>query len=152
MNIQKVTKANAFSPGKNTWFLPQLSHSKWTRKVDWYLNFVISRADNHNSAQLSPKLESIISENELPLQPIKCDDKAPALFASHSRLPNHQTIVINFNNDIQTWVTEIQKIWQNLNQPQSRIFLPVDISIDEFKNLWPKTESDSELDVVAFDN
>lgn len=148
MNVQTVPNATALSPGKETWVLPSLNQSRWTQKVDWYLNFILTRAQQHEVKGFDSKLSHIVNDNELPLGPITVPDDAAFLLGSESRLPNKQTVVIPYADDIEKWIHKAHEVWSGLNQPSVRIFLPTELSADDFKNHWPKNTDETTIEIV----
>ena len=70
MATQTLYKSGAFGPGSKLWITPELEQSNWTRLIDWYLNFQISKAKFHNSQEASPQLKKIAYDNDVELKPI----------------------------------------------------------------------------------
>lgn len=143
-----LSKAAAFNPGSELWLLPELEQSRWTQLVDWYLNFIISRAHKYTTPSLSPKLQSIIETYKLPLQPIKPGKSVPMLFSSEGRLPSRQTIILKYHDSMEEWLDKSSNIWQKLNRPRLRIFLPDDISEKDFNKLWPQSDPATAIELV----
>ena len=151
MAINRLSQAAALGQGSYLWIVPPLYQSQWTKKLDWYLNFQISRSLEHKSPILSDELKKIIEDNKLstlyefttkPIHP------KPLLIASHDHLPNGAILAIELENNFSHWVSECYKHWQLLEKPSLRIFLPQNLSVEEFFKLWPKDNDYAEITLV----
>ncbi len=151
MAIQKLSQAGAFGPGSDLWILPPLRHSAWARKVDWYLNFQISRAKDHQFRKLDPELEEIMNTNELlPLIPVETSPvPPPLLIASHSHLPNQMTLEIPMDKELKNWVLLCHHIWKNLGRPSLRVFLPGPALFENFVEEWPDSQTATDISLVS---
>ncbi len=138
MKIQTLSKAGAYRPGADIWVIPELNSSKWSRQIDWYLNFIISRGTTHSPKKLSKTLTHILSENDMKLTPFKLNKQAPLMFASQHRLPNKQTVLLPLNKEKVKWIQSILKLWSGLNHPFIRVFLPPNFTDEEFNSLSPQ--------------
>jgi hypothetical protein len=139
MAVQTLYRAQAFGPGAEMWVVPANETSPILKKMDWYLNFQLSKAHHHQTEQLAPQLRSILNENQLQDFAPAAADKPPLMIAAESFFPT-QTIVET--PITKNWIENIQKIWTGMNRPTLRIFLPTQISAEEFKSKWsgPATE------------
>ncbi len=43
MNVQVLYKVGVFGPGSSLWIIPHLDHSPWSQRINWHLNFQISK-------------------------------------------------------------------------------------------------------------
>lgn len=150
MAMQKLSQASAFGSGSDLWILPPLENSSWTRKIDWYLNFQISRAKGHHSLTLSPELKEILTENDLPFFELKKDPKRPSplLIASHSYLPNKMTLELPWSNELQTWVQDCHRHWDCLGRPPLRVFLPLNVNSESFLENWLEPQTSVDITLV----
>ena len=136
MAIKSLYRAQAFGPGSDMWVIPSKESSNLNQKMDWYLNFQLSKAHDHQSQSLSPQLRSLLNANQLQmLADSPAHTGALMLSAEHS-FPTKTVIEVPFDNK-KKWVEHIHVTWQNLGQPALRVFLPSPLSPDEFKDLWP---------------
>ncbi len=133
----KILSAHtALVPGSDLWVLPQLTESYWTERINWYLNFQISRAESHKSKALSDLQIQEIHEFDLPHFEPQNNIPNALLIGSRDSLPNSQTIVLKFNQDIEVWLKDIQHIWSALGQPKIRIFAPKKIKAENISQIW----------------
>lgn len=150
MAIQKLSQAGAFGSGSELWILPQVEKSVWARKIDWYLNFQISRAKDHTPHRPRPELNEILSQNEQEFVEYTTDESTrPLLVASHSHLPNEMTLELPFHEEPQHWVKQAHTHWDQLRRPTLRVFLPPGMPMDDFIQLWPEPSTSVEITLVS---
>ena len=127
MPIKQLSYHTALTPGSDLWVLSEKKYSFWTRKIDWYLNFQISRKFSHTNLS-SDQVERLTNEWELPYFKLDLDNTNKALMiASESFLPNTKTIILPFiNKHLTSWICEALKVWENIKYPSLRLFLPND--------------------------
>ncbi len=101
MTVNILTPLHQFQAGDDLWIFPQLEKSLILKKMDWYLNFQL-----HNS---------------------NFQNQQPTYICSHKKLPTKAIVSVPFSGDIKAWSINIYKVWQNLNCPSFRIFLPDNI-------------------------
>ncbi len=145
MNILSPTEA--FSQGSELWIIPDRRNSYWARRIDWHLQFLISRSMAHESPQISPELKRIVTDNEIDNEIGDISKSAPLLIFSVDLLPNRETVHLPFGNNFKTWIERASSVWQNLKKPTVRVFLPRTQNIDEFKNHW--ADLDDTVSVVV---
>lgn len=136
MSFQTLYRAKAFGPGADMWVIPEGSNSPMAKKVDWYLNFQVARAELHSVMPVSPELKKIIVENDLDLPEPKLSAGAPLMIASSQHFPTSQIIEIKVQSSLNDWVSRIQNIWLKLRRPRMRVFLPNDLTPEDFEKIW----------------
>lgn len=148
MTFSVLSQASAFNPGSDLWIMPDLETSNWTAKLDWYLNFQICKSSRHVAPKLPAFLKDVISETGLEKKFIAPDPKAPLMIASEELLPNKWVVIIPWDNDIVQWSTKSFEIWQKLNEPSIRVFLPPGQSTGNLESTWHSRESFQDFTVV----
>ena len=118
-----LSPEKALSTGSDLWIVADLNHSKWTSKIDWYLNFQIVKASRHESPQVSDFLKEALQQTGLPAPQVTVG-KGPLLIQSEFLLPNKWVLVLPFEEDLKNWMTKVAEIWNGLQKPSVRIFLP----------------------------
>ena len=149
MAITSISHASSLNPGSDLWVLPMLDQSHWARQIDWYLNFQLSHASRHK-------------ESERPQMVIEwlnaCDIKAPRfLVPTHKRwlipssmlLPNRWVMMMDADVDSGIWVEQIAKCWLDMGKPTLRVFLPPQLSKDEFDKIWVRHQEFTDFGVVS---
>lgn len=148
MSLSVLSQASAFNPGSDLWIMPDLEKSNWTAKLDWYLNFQICKSSRHVAPKLPAFLKDVISETGLEKKFIAPDPKAPLMIASKELLPNKWVVIIPWDNDIVQWSAKSFEIWQKLNAPSIRVFLPPGQSTGNLESTWHSRESFQDFTVV----
>ncbi len=145
MSLKTVDSLTALSPGCDLWIVAEAQHSRWARKLDWYLNFQIQRAGLHKSRELSPEIQKVIQDCEVELPEIGTFRSAPLMIASENLLPNSKTIVVPQIQDAAGWVEACFKIWDDLGRPLTRVFLPDEMKAEAFNRAWAVKGANVEL-------
>ena len=148
MSVTVLSQASAFNPGAELWILPDLEKSPWTAKVDWYLNFQISKASRHSDPKISNFIKEVEKETEqVPV--VKPETTgAPLMIASEEHLPNKWVVILPQAEDFEAWVEKISHIWTGLQCPGMRIFLPPGQNAGQLQKHWQKHQDFQEFTVV----
>lgn len=147
MSIQVLYRSQAFSTGAKLWVIPDELNSSLMKKLDWYLNFQLTRANFHKSQSLHPQIKSIINENEMPSFDFSVSEESPLMISAENSLPTKYILQIKNKSSQKAWLNEIFNNWRALGQPELRVFLPDDISNEDFQEFWSK-EASSGVSVV----
>ena len=150
MEISVINTNSAFSAGKKVWLIDSNRDGYLRRKIDWHLNFLLLKAESHKKPELAPQMLNIIAENEMPSFHSQSIRTSPLLIPSEHAFPVSSIVEIPWVKDKEHWVTEVHKTWQLLGEPEIRVFLPQDLSANEFKKLWPKSSLLWTLEVVPW--
>lgn len=144
---QSLFRTGALGPGSNLWVAPSGDCSEWNKKLDWYLNFQISKSKEHVPSTISPEFSKNLIEYEI--QPQECKVKSDLLMIScEGRLPTKMLVIVPFADQFKDWIENIYQVWLNLLKPNLRIFLPNDFPINEFTLYWPDRNSITEITLV----
>ncbi|MBX7231159.1 MAG: hypothetical protein K1X29_03635 [Bdellovibrionales bacterium] len=140
MSVHKLVEAVAFSGMTQLWVIPDPQNSGWARLIDWYVNFQMIRAQNHQKPQFSGELLHMLDELGL-LHPTTEDfSHRPLLLDSSLRLPVQQLISLPFTSDLKSWLENCAEIIKKLNVSSFRIFLPQGITYQQVEkygsSLW----------------
>lgn len=140
MNIQVLYKIGVLGPGSSLWIIPSLNHSPWSQRINWYLNFQISKMKLRKFKKLSSNLIKTLKENEIPLSETQNSpsSSSPLLIASDSFLPNSKIVELPETKTHRLWMKLSHKIWKKLDEPSVRLFLTKDFPVSEFQSLWPE--------------
>jgi hypothetical protein len=149
MSITALDAENALSSGAKLWILADLGHSRWTERIDWYLNFQINRAEPHTTPQIGEKLNAVLAETEFVAPEVKLLEKAPLMVSSSELLPNHVTVVVPLADSASEWVLRGYAVWTELGRPELRVFLPESVSLSTFQSAWPREGEASAVQVVS---
>lgn len=129
--------SEAWSGGSQIWLLPFIKSSRWTQKIDWYLNFQLTRALKYERKDLSPDFLKFISSLGLELD-WKEDALAPVtMVLTQGQIPCEAVVMMPEKASNKLIIGQILKILEDLKGPRLRIF-PAESS----NEAWIK-ESDS---------
>ena len=125
MSIKQLSYHKALTPGSDLWVLSEKKYSFWTHKIDWYLNFQISRKFPHKNLSRD-QIKTLTGKWELPHLKVDLDSENKALMiASEHFLPNTKTVILPFTGQqLNSWIGQALKIWKNIKYPSLRLFLP----------------------------
>ena len=148
MPIRTLSSHTALVPGADLWIISDLHSSDWTQRLDWYLNFQITKAKSHQTPGLSDEQIDSLKEWELPIyeKGLRQND-VPLMISTEELLPNRQTVILPYNGDITAWLSEAEEIWKSLKKPSVRFFLPDGISKAETVRQWQIPET-ADISVV----
>lgn len=142
--------------GAETWIVPPLFLSQWAQKVNWLLNFQLSRAEKHVASDLPEKMEKILEDEEI--EPFSLShsrvERQSLLVINPNLLPNKFTVqVFDINNtagqlDFSRWVSASLKICEKLKTSSVRIFAPKDLPASKLQALLEKHPFGAEIQVV----
>ncbi|MCB0391677.1 MAG: hypothetical protein KDD58_10305 [Bdellovibrionales bacterium] len=144
---QTLFRTGALGPGAKLWITPGGEATEWNKKLDWYLNFQITRASHHIPKTLNKDFLNKIKSYNMSFESFS--PKSDLLMIScEERLPTKMLVIIPFKEDIILWVNEIHQLWLKLLKPSIRIFLPQNFPISDFSNIWPDRTSISDITLV----
>lgn len=149
MALKVLDPNNALTSGSRLWVVSDLEKSHWARKIDWYLNFQLLRAEPHRSPELSPEIKSVMERWEFDAPEISIAERAPLMVASSKLLPNTQTVMVPLSAKEELWVKACHRIWQDLGRPTMRVFLPEESTVEGFSKHWPKADQEAAIELVA---
>ncbi len=145
-----INRAHAFSPGSDLWIVPATaSQNPIIRRMDWYLNFQLSRARHRIVKELPHEIKRIMTENqmnELLSEHEKNRDTSPLAVIASDRLPTNIVVELPGAKP-PDWVQNARSVWENLGKPRIRLFLSSEIDPAIFLKYWPPSTSD-EFSVV----
>ena len=156
MSIKQLSYHTALTPGSDLWILSEKKYSFWTQKIDWYLNFQISRKFPHITLS-HEQIKKLTHEWELPHFKLDLDnEKRTLMIASENFLPNTKTVILPFSHQqLRSWVDKALRIWKNIKCPSLRLFLPNDHNYEKIDcmklidQLLPIT-TETEISFVQF--
>jgi hypothetical protein len=146
MAIKLISNEEAFSEGADIWVLATPTFSEWTKRLDWPLNLQISKASNYLPKKLSPELMAIVQQNDLKFDTTE-PEKKNLIIASEGMIPASRVVIVPGEN-WETWSKAAVKMWQDLNQPPARFFIPAFAKWDKVKNSWPSAANIETVEIV----
>lgn len=148
MALSVLSQASALNPGSDLWILPDAGNSRWTVKIDWYLNFQICKAERHHSRALPEYVAEVLSETGLERPVLRYASHAPLLIPSQNLLPNKWIAILPLHKSYSQWVADIAQSWESLQNPSLRVFLPPGQNAGSFHGLWQSHHKFEDFTVV----
>ena len=122
-----LPKRNAFIKGSDLWVISDIQSSKWTKKINWYLNFQIYKLKSVK--QLNRDQMAYLSDAGFDFKNIKAKTGS-ILISSDKLLTNKKTLIIPFNN-LKKWLSMAKACWDGLGRPSVRFFTPDKANADD---------------------
>jgi hypothetical protein len=143
-----LDKTNSFNPGAELWVIPELSESKAAPRLDWYMNFQISKSQRMSKPNLAHPLLEILSKTKLNSLQFVENSRNGILYPTEKVLPNRWVLMLPNASPVEKWCERIVEKWQGLQKPTLRIFLPQGQTAKSFENAWYKFEKFDDLSLV----
>lgn len=135
---QLLSHASAFNPGYDLWVVPDSAGSRWTLRLDWYLNFQITRARRHRPAVVPAEIDGILRDIEWRPETPAVSPQAPLLLSGDGLIPARWVAVVPDSGDLAGWTARIEALWRNLQQPALKVFLPTGVQASAFSAEWKR--------------
>lgn len=139
--------SNAFSEGSHLWCIPSIESSSWGQKLDWLLNFQISRANAWTKPQLTKEQRDQLVVYGVQFQELALPEPRPLLLSAIRHLPA-QWVLCQQSVELDPWLQGLQKVWLDLGQPSLRIFLPKGTATDTPSALMKSWKGNESLEVT----
>ncbi len=150
MNIQILPRTQSWTSGCDLWVTASPEASSWSRKMDWYLNFRITKGAQALIPERSQRLEELLLKVKWKLPKAKNWNTSPLLVAAGPWLPCKWVLVLEDLNPekIADGLKNLTKIWNDFNQPKMRLFLPSQLNQDALQKSWGSTDLPQEFELV----
>ncbi len=148
MALSVLSQASALKQGAQLWVLPDISNSRWTVKIDWYLNFQICKAQRHTLRELPDFVEKVITDTGIEKPAIKYDEHSTLLIASEHLLPNKWVALVPVHKNYAQWAKQVFETWASLQTPSLRVFLPAGYSAGDFNEHWRSHDKFEDFTIV----
>lgn len=149
MALIVLSSNQAFNTGADLWVIPDFSNSKIASQLDWYNNFIIGKTLRKNQFVISSEINQILQETELPRQVITVNGNDNLMIATSKQLPNRWTIMVWYEQDSTSWCKKIHDLYLHLKNPTLRIFLPTNLSMNQFVESWRLVSSEEDFSIVV---
>ena len=149
MTVQFLTPSTYLTAGSDLWIVPELQDSPYGIQVDWYLNFQASAAMKHKQMELNSKLKATVDHCKIvdPTRPPVMG--APLLIPTQQNLPNRWVLVLPGSSNASHWLKEAFRIWQSMQKPSLRIFLPKSADAELLKKTVQKMDFSDEITALT---
>lgn len=141
-----LSKHQALLEGSKLWVIPENKFSPWNARINWLINFQLSKTKLHSAPQLSSWIKNCIQETGIDIPKINSNETI--LIPIKQQLPADWLCQIPINNRLQNWVENIYKVWNQLQKPKMRVFLPLGADHEDWQKYWIQLEPNEEITVV----
>lgn len=134
---ESANTTDPFAGPCDLWVLPPPRASAWFSRVDWYLNWQLSKGIAYSGLHLPNEVLRLSEDYEVPLPaPTPLPENAPLLVLSLGRLPSSKCTVVDSKTFGKAWLEQIHEICLNLDVKNVHIFLPAKMDLAEAKKTW----------------
>lgn len=141
-----LSKHQALLEGSKLWVIPDDKYSPWNDRINWLINFQLSKVQLHSEPKLSPWITNCL--NECGIEPLILPKYNPVLIPVKNLLPAEWLCLMPVNSKMQHWVESVYKVWVQMRRPKLRVFLPTGADKEDWQNFWIQLEPNEELTVV----
>lgn len=117
------------------WVLPPPRVSLWFARVDWYLNWQLSKGLAYAGLHLPIETHHLAEEYEVPLATAAVENP-PLLVLSHGRIPADKCVVVDMTGKNKSWLEQVHQVAEGLQVKNLHIFLPAKLDKEEAKEVW----------------
>jgi|GEM_PF-3466258 len=142
---------HAFQPDSDLWAFSSRTPKSFIAKLDWYLNFQISKSSRHQKQKRSQTIDQIISQTELNLPQLHAEAATP-LFLSVRELLPCRWIALYPQTDCTAWLAAVQMTWLHIGKPNLKLFVPEGEDPQNVFNLWKPHDPVESFTVVHWGN
>lgn len=147
---EAVDVSDPFSTPCDLWVIPPPRMSSWFARLDWYLNWQMTRGLAYSGLHLSNELMSLAEHYEVQVPDLKVPDEPPLLVLSHARVPAKKCLVLNMRpGGLGEWLREAHDIGVKLGAEKLQIFLPAQTKVKDAKGIWAKQFSSRSAEFFA---
>lgn len=146
--IQKLNNYHAYKPGSDIWFLPEKKLSLWAKNLNWYVNFLYSKAQKNTKRAVPDVLKNIIKEEDMNLSTDLTNNNQVLLLSSDAYLPNRALAFIRNVSDVEEWFDKILSTSEQLKTHSVRVFLPKGLAFNDVKKYSQKFPENMEVTIV----
>ena|GEM_PF-3277409 len=132
MQIEELPNNMVYKEGSEFWVAADKAHSSWAHKLDWYINFLIAKVSQVKRQELSPELQTILSEEQIEAPKNIHFEKPNLYLATRQFLPNQALMIIPYFENNIPWLEELERVWLDLGKPSLRVFLPKGMQKESF--------------------
>jgi len=126
MTTSSLSSVQALQPGAEIWVIPPPAESAWAARIDWYLNFQISRGLASKPSSRSSVIEKLLSNIKWTLPLDFKVDHASLLIAPMGRVPANWILIPEAWNNEEHLLRQLK----DLKSAKIRIFPPAGVSVD----------------------
>lgn len=151
MSIHLVPAAQAWTQGCPLWVTSQPQKSQWGRKLDWSLNFQITKGLKATFPERSEALSDVLKKVKWKLAEDLKSNPEVTLVAAGQWLPCSWVVVLNSlgsESGLSESLKSLNKVWTDFNRPRMRLFLPAQLGQETLKKAWGSVNLPTDFELV----
>jgi hypothetical protein len=141
-----LSKHQALLEGSKLWIIPDDAHSPANDRINWLINFQLSKANLHLTPQLSPWIKQCTEE--CGIETLLLPKNNTILIPVKNSLPTEWLCLLPFEIKMKDWVDSAHKVWMHMNRPPLRVFLPRGAKKEDWQNFWVHLEPNEKLTIL----
>jgi hypothetical protein len=127
------------------WVIPTAEHSQWFAKLDWYLNWQMTKGLSYQRQKPSLELLRVMEMSDIAFGAHPEFGNTPLMVAANGRLETDRCVVIDYADDIKAWLGKAADVTKNLQAAKVRVYLPKGAAQSAARDHWKKL-SDIEIE------
>ncbi len=144
-----LTQSSSTNFGADLWIIPKFENSRAASRLDWYLNFQLTRSTAKIPKVLNEELTSLLKNCGLTEAHYHQGTSGKLLISSSQLLPNRWVVQLENSENLNDWCSRIAEIWAGLRKPTLRVFLPTGLSSGDFLTTWKQSQSFDDFSIVV---
>lgn len=140
---------HAFLPGCDLWVVSQKIPRSFFLKLDWYLNFQISKGLRRQTRPRAEVLDSWVKDTGLDFVEQKNPAMAALVITPPTLLPC-RWLFYSECSDLNSWVEGLNPHWTGLGKPSLKFFLPEGEDVKALMAAWKPFDPIDEYTIVNF--
>lgn len=142
-----VEQTKALDEGHTLWMIPYDPNSPWYQRLNWLSNFRLTANEIHTRPKMHPWLIKILETCEITPPEIPLAE--PLLIPIAQWFPAEWLIMLPYSSsDASKYLEKAKSVWQQFNKPSLRLFLPGNLSFQEWDSNWSHQWPDENISIV----
>lgn len=152
MSMSLLPATQAWTAGSPIWVAALPENSLWSRKLDWSLNFCLTKGLSHRSQPRAIALENLLKTIAWKIPAEMEMNQDPLLIGAAQRLPCDWVLLLkNFSTEkkkLAMGLKTLSTVWQQLGQPKLRLFAPTHFEQKDLLESWSKSDLPSDFELI----
>jgi hypothetical protein len=120
------------------WVIPPSAHSQWFARIDWYLNWQMTKGLAFQRQKPPLELLRVLEDTGLTFRPEHAPEGSPLLVAANGMVGSERCVVVDYQGQLAAWMKTVHGLCGDLHCKRVRIFLPRGATVNEAETLWKK--------------
>jgi len=130
------------------WVMPTAQHSAWFARLDWYLNWQMTKGLSYQRQKPSLELLRVMEMSDIAFGAHPEFGNTPLMVASTGRLETDRCVVIAYGDDLKAWLGQVADLAEKLKAQKLRVYLPKGSAQSAARDHWKKL-SDNQIEFAT---